>query len=117
MSPEYAQRVIRFFIKLFTMVDGHKEEAATLALSKQLAGLVEVLRPTLEGLVEIPCGGHWACSNQDPVMKKKPFSCGAPRPDGSDGWSCWGVEDILHSSQQLRSGFMWVRRMLWKVGE
>ena len=49
LSPEYAQRVLRFFNKLFTMADRHKEEAGTLALCKQLAGLVEVPRARLEG--------------------------------------------------------------------
>ena len=42
LSLEYAQRALRFFNKLFTMADKHKEETGTLAVCQQLAGLVEV---------------------------------------------------------------------------
>ena len=48
LSPEYAQRVLRFFNKLFTMAERHKEEVGTIALCKQLAGLVEVPKGRLE---------------------------------------------------------------------
>ena len=48
VTPEYAQKVLRFFNKLFTMADRHKEELGTLSLCRQLASLVEVPRPRLE---------------------------------------------------------------------
>ena len=48
VTPEYAQKVLRFFNKLFTMADRHKEELGTLSLCWQLASLVEIPRPRLE---------------------------------------------------------------------
>ena len=48
LTPEYAGKVLRFFNKLFTLAEKHKEEAGTLALCKQLSSLTEVPRARLE---------------------------------------------------------------------
>ena len=46
--PEYAQRVLMFFNKLFSLAEKHSDEAAVVALCGQLSGLVEVPRSRLE---------------------------------------------------------------------
>ena len=47
-SPEYAQRVLMFFNKLFSLAEKHSEEEAVMSLCAQLSGLVEVPRARLE---------------------------------------------------------------------
>ena len=46
--PEYAQRVLMFFNKLFSLAEKHSDEEAVVALCGQLSGLVEVPRSRLE---------------------------------------------------------------------
>ena len=60
VTPDYAQKVLRFFNKLFTMADRHKEEVGTLTLCRQLADLVEVPRPRLEAWLRYLVVGMFA---------------------------------------------------------
>ena len=68
LSPEYAQRVLRLFNKLFSLTEKHSEEEAVRSLCGKISGLMEVPRRRLERWLSYLVVGMFQSEGQEDTL-------------------------------------------------
>ena len=68
LSPEYAQRVLRLFNKLFSLAEKHSEEMAVVSLCSQVSRLLEVPRRRLESWLSYLVVGMFQSQGQEETL-------------------------------------------------